>query len=443
MILTRKTFLVLGSGKTGRSAAAFFDRIGADYRLIDENAVQLYPPLRTRRDRKTLNFEGCYCAVASPHYTNKWVLYEVERHKIPILSDIEIFARLSRSPILAVTGTNGKSTTVSLLAEMLRRRSGSPADGEDGTAEKGDKTLLLGNIGVPCLDYIEETAPDVPAVLEVSSFQLARTELFCPHVAAILNLSPDHLDFHKTYEAYKSAKFRIFRNMGKTEYLVLNAEESLPQPEGTNLLYFSAERVVDGAYLREGALCFRGERILDIPELRLEGRHNLSNALCAVAMAKCYGLGNEEIASALREFGGIEHRMERVGEFAGKLWINDSKATNIASCTVAVDTFAEKGRVCLLAGGRSVENFDNLVLRAARKCASVIAFGESAARIEESCRKFGYSAVTRAESLRDAVRIAAKEDCDIVLFSPACKSFDAYRDFEERGAEFKAAVTGQ
>ena len=453
MILTGKTFLVLGSGKTGRSVAAFFDRMGVDYRLIDENAVQIFPPPADRKNRKALDFEGCYCAVTSPHYTNKWVLYEVERHRIPVISDVELFSRLSRSPILAVTGTNGKSTTVSLLADMLARRGGKArtegAEGEKRTAQ-GDfsengtegraKTLLLGNIGVPCLDYIEETSPEVPAVLELSSFQLERTELFCPHVAAILNLTPDHLDFHKTYEAYKSAKYRIFKNQGKTEYLVLNADETLPAPENTNILYFSTERVVDGAYLRDGALCFRGERVAEASELKLEGKHNLSNALCALAMAKCYGLDNESIAESLREFGGIEHRLERVGEMGGKLWINDSKATNIASCAVAVNTFEGKGKICLIAGGRSVENFDSFVLQAARKCARVIAFGESAARIEESCKKFGYTEIALADSLRDAVRAAAEGDCEIVLFSPACKSFDGYANFEERGADFKTAV---
>lgn len=445
MILTGKTFLVLGSGKTGRSVAAFFDRMGAEYRLIDENAQQIFPPPPDRKNRKALDFEGCYCAVTSPHYTNKWVLYEVERHRIPIVSDIELFARFSRSPILAVTGTNGKSTTVSLLADMLSRRRKKSAESEKREAQ-GDcadgraKTLLLGNIGVPCLDYIEETSPEVPAVLELSSFQLERTELFCPHVSAILNITPDHLDFHKTYEAYKSAKYRIFKNQGKTEYLVLNADESLPAPEHTNVLYFSTERAVDGAYLRDGALYFRGERVADASELKLEGKHNLSNALCALAMAKCYGLDNESIAESLREFGGIEHRLERVGERCGKLWVNDSKATNIASCVVAVNTFEGKGKICLIAGGRSVENFDSFVLQAARKCARVIAFGESAARIEESCKKFGYSDIALAQSLREAVAVAAESDCDIVLFSPACKSFDGYADFEERGADFKSAV---
>lgn len=448
MILTGKTFLVLGSGKTGRSVAAFFDRMGAEYRLIDENALQIFPPPPDRKNRKALDFEGCYCAVTSPHYTNKWVLYEVERHRIPIVSDIELFARFSRSPILAVTGTNGKSTTVSLLADMLSRRRSRGAesetrDAQGDCAESADgraKTLLLGNIGVPCLDYIEETSPEVPAVLELSSFQLERTELFCPHVSAILNITPDHLDFHKTYEAYKSAKYRIFKNQGRTEYLVLNADESLPAPEHTNVLYFSTERAVDGAYLRDGALCFRGERVADASELKLEGKHNLSNALCALAMAKCYGLDNESIAESLREFGGIEHRLERVGERFGKLWVNDSKATNIASCAVAVNTFDGKGKICLIAGGRSVENFDSFVLQAARKCARVIAFGESAARIEESCKKFGYSDIALAQSLREAVEVAAESDCDIVLFSPACKSFDGYANFEERGADFKSAV---
>ncbi len=445
MILTGKTFLVLGSGKTGRSVAAFFDRMGAEYRLIDENALQIFPPPPDRKNRKALDFEGCYCAVTSPHYTNKWVLYEVERHRIPIVSDIELFARFSRSPILAVTGTNGKSTTVSLLADMLSRRRKKSVESKKREAQ-GDcadgraKTLLLGNSGVPCLDYIEETSPEVPAVLELSSFQLERTELFCPHVSAILNITPDHLDFHKTYEAYKSAKYRIFKNQGRTEYLVLNADESLPAPEHTNLLYFSTERAVDGAYLRDGALCFRGVRLADAAELKLEGKHNLSNALCALAMAKCYGLDNESIAESLREFGGIEHRLERVGERCGKLWVNDSKATNIASCAVAVNTFEGKGKICLIAGGRSVENFDSFVLQAARKCARVIAFGESAARIEESCKKFGYSDIALAQSLREAVSVAAESDCDIVLFSPACKSFDGYADFEERGADFKSAV---
>ena len=420
-----KTFLVLGSGMTGKSVASFFDRKKVTYRWIDESGAQIFPPLAERKRGKALDFEGIACAVASPHYVNRWVLYELDRYGIPVLSDVELFSELSRSPILAVTGTNGKSTTVSLLADMLGRRG---------------KCFLLGNIGVPCLDYIEETAPESPAVLEVSSFQLDKTVRFHPHVAAILNLTPDHLDFHKSYDNYKRAKFKIFQNQTEKDFLVLNADERMPAPENVPILPFSLERRVEGAYLENGTLCFRGESILPADRVRLEGRHNLADALCALAMAKCYGLDNDSIAESLQSFGGIAHRLQRVGEKFGKIWINDSKATNIASCVVAVNAFAGKGKICLIAGGRSVENFDGLVLSAVRKCAHLVVFGESAGRIGESCKKFNYTEIEIAENLHRAVELAARSDCDVVLFSPACKSFDGYRNFEERGADFVAAL---
>lgn len=417
-----KTFLVLGSGMTGTSVAAFFDRRKVNYVWIDEEAKQLYPPAEGRTRRA--DFQEIDMAVASPHYVNRWALYELEKRHIPVYSDVELFARLSKSPILAVTGTNGKSTTVSLLADILGR---------------GGKTLLLGNIGVPCLDYIEETAPDVPAVLEVSSFQLARTETFRPRVAAILNITPDHLDFHKTFADYRAAKCNIYRNQTAADYLVLNGDEVLPAPETrAEVLRYSLNKEAD-ACLRGETVYLLEKPLTEISAIRLPGRHNLSNALCACLMAKLYGAGDEDIVRSLETFGGIPHRIEVLGEWRGKLWVNDSKATNIASCGVAVDVYAGR-RVCLIAGGRSVENFDSFILRAAKKVERVLAFGESAARIEESCKKFGYESFERCDSLEECVRRAAEGEEEVVLFSPACKSFDGFRNFEERGDRFRALV---
>ena len=419
-----KQYLVLGTGMTGKSAATFLQKRGLPFLWVDEEGKTV-PPAGADAPRGTrTEFRGIDLAIASPHYTNRWVLYELEKQRIPILSDIEIFYRLSKSPILAVTGTNGKSTTVSLLHDILSRCG---------------KSLLLGNIGIPCLDYIEKTAQDVPAVLETSSFQLARTELFRPRIAAILNVTPDHLDFHKTFSEYRAAKYRIAKNQTAGDYLVLNADQPLRAPETqAEVMTFSTEKPAD-ACISDGWIVILEHKILPAEELRLPGRHNLSNALCAGLMAKLYGVSDTAVARSFREFGGIPHRLEFLRCARGKVWINDSKSTNIASCEVATEAFRSK-KICLIAGGRSAEDFDSFVLRAAKKACRVLAFGESAQRIAESCRKFGYQEVTLCSDLAECVMRAAEGNEEIVLFSPACKSFDGFSNFEERGERFRELV---
>ncbi len=357
-------------------------------------------------------------------------------------------AREKAIPFLAITGSNGKSTTTTLLNHMMRAA--------------GFRTLFGGNIGNALTEEImkmnrENIIPDA-VVAEISSFQLEAIETFRPHIAAILNITPDHLDRYHSMEEYRAAKAEIFRNQHQPDILVLNAddpetmklyEEVLRERvRGPQVCFFSRTKAVEGLYLKDGFIVVNlpeeeGKtadiRLIDMQEIRIKGVHNLENAMAASAMALLAGCPIETVRQSLREFPGLEHRLELVRELDGVKYINDSKGTNVGAVIKSIESFS--GPLILIAGGRDkAGDFSALRDLAAEKVKEVVLIGEAAEKIAHA---LGTAAKTvMAQDLKDAVQIARSdaEEGDVVLLSPACASFDMFRDFEDRGRQFKTLV---
>lgn len=350
---------------------------------------------------------------------------------LPILSEVELAFRLTERPVIAVTGTNGKTTTVTLLGEML--------------AAAGITSDVCGNIGRPMIDFALAKQRD-PLVVEVSSFQLEFTGEFAPKTAVLLNITPDHLDWHGAFDLYKEAKQKIFNRQKPTDFAVVAAGEPFV-PAG-----LAAERVVFGGS-RGGVFCRNGwithdlgagaVRIFPVVDLFIRGRHNLENAMAATAAALVSGVDAEFVAAALKNFKGVEHRLEFAAESGGVLYFNDSKATNPEAAAKAIGAFDEK--IVLLAGGRNKgNNFEGLAREAAGRVKLALVFGESASDLSKAFAR--YSVETRkVGALDESVRLAAAAASpgDVVLLSPACASFDMFSDYEARGRCFKEAVLAE
>jgi UDP-N-acetylmuramoylalanine--D-glutamate ligase len=351
-------------------------------------------------------------------------------------------------PFLAVTGSNGKSTTTTLLNHMMKAA--------------GFRTMFGGNIGNALTEEIlkmnkEKTVPEA-VVAEISSFQLEAIETFRPHIAAILNITPDHLDRYRSMEEYRDAKAAIFQNQHEPDILILNADDPETMKlkaarfrEGgrsPHLYFFSRKQNVEGLFLKDGVVVVNlphheqgavNLELIPVQEIRIKGVHNLENAMAASAMALLAGCPVETVRKSLREFPGLEHRLELIRELDGVKYINDSKGTNVGAVIKSIESFDVP--VILIAGGRDkAGDFIALKNLAGEKVKVVVLIGEAAVKIEHALRDV--TKTVMAGDLKEAVKIArasAKEG-DVVLLSPACASFDMFQDFEDRGTQFKAIV---
>jgi len=362
------------------------------------------------------------------------ILQAAQARGIPIFSEIEFASWVCRGRIIGVTGSNGKTTTTTLIGELL--------------SAAGRDTFVCGNIGLPFAQVADKIGPDAVAVVEVSTFQLERIADFAPHVAMILNLSPDHLDRHGSFEAYKSLKYRITENQTNNDYLILNAQDREIMGDnvtsGARKIYFSAEGVVEqGAYVRQGELCMahggRGLRIIAAREIRIPGPHNLQNAAAAVAAAALFDVDPEIMARVLRTFPGVEHRLESVARVAGIEFINDSKATNVDSVCYALRSIDSP--IHLIAGGRDKgAPYQPLAALGRGRIAGVVLIGEAKEKMYDTLGR--HFPTQFADSLEEAVKIsfAQARPGDTVLLSPGCASFDMFNNFEQRGKRFKEAV---
>jgi len=333
----------------------------------------------------------------------------------------------------AVTGTNGKSTTVSLLQMMME--------------VEGRTSLLGGNIGVPLCSALDSGTRYDCVVAEVSSFQLDTISDFRPRGAAVLNVTADHMDRYDSIEAYRDSKLSVARNQGEGDFLVLNADDPLlsdAKIKGPMSYFFSRLKRVKGVFLREGTVCFdfspedSGE-ILNTSDMGIRGAHNIENAMAASALALLGGCSLEAVRKALREFRGLEHRLEFVRQEGGVSYINDSKGTNVGAVIKSLESF--ESPVVLIAGGRDkAGEFNKLLPPLMERARAVVLIGEASPKIEAAIG--GKVRCLRAGSMEDAVAKAAEaaSEGDVVLLSPACASFDMFRDFEHRGREFKKAV---
>jgi len=447
MELKGKKVLVVGLGKSGLAAALFLRRRGAQVTVSDIRSAEALakdiPALLEEGinveagGHGLLTFRRQDLIVVSPGVPlDTPELVQAMSFGRPVIGELELAARFLKGKILAVTGSNGKTTTTSLLGEILEKAK--------------FPTLVGGNIGVPVIALIEESTDQTWSVLEVSSFQLETTEHFHPAIAVILNITPDHLDRHGTFENYALAKERIFAAQDKNDYVVLNADNlraaAAAERSKAPVYWFSIERPVDqGSWVDGGEILFRSskdapvEPVMPLGGIPLKGDHNVENVLAAVCAARLAGASIEAIRAGVENFKAVEHRLEYVATLNGVEIYNDSKATNVDATAKAIAAFP--ANIHLILGGKD-KNSDYTqlsdLLRA--RVRAVYTIGSAAAKIESQLR--GVVSIHSCETLEKAVSAiaAAAHPGDVVLLAPACSSFDQFESYEHRGRVFKELV---
>ena len=436
-----KKVLVLGLAKSGESAARLLDKLGAIVTVNDSKPFEENPAAQglleegikvvTGGHPLELLDEDFALMVKNPGipYSNPMIKKALDKG-MPVWTEVELAYLISEAPIVGITGSNGKTTTTTMIGQVLT------AAGQNG--------LLSGNIGYPA-SHVAQTATDKDTlVMELSSFQLMGIESFHPEVAVITNLMPTHIDYHGSFEAYVAAKWNIQKNMTAADHLVLNFNQDLAkelaEKTQASVVPFSTLEKVDGAYLENGLLYFRGEAVMAADEIGVPGSHNVENALATIAVAKIRGVDNETIKETLSAFGGVKHRLQYADEINGVKFYNDSKSTNILATQKALSGF-DNSKVILIAGGLDRGNeFDELVpdIKGLKK---MVILGQSAERVKRAADKAGVEYVDAtdiADATRKAYHLAGTGD--IVLLSPANASWDMYPNFEVRGDLFLKTV---
>jgi UDP-N-acetylmuramoylalanine--D-glutamate ligase len=442
--LRGKHVLVIGLARTGIATARFCAEHGATVTATDTHSESELgaEALALREEGVTLEL-GTHPETALPHQdlvipspgvpADAPLLRSAREKNITVWSEIELADRFLDGRLIGITGSNGKTTTTSLVHHILR--------------VAGFSSTVAGNIGTPLISRVALSSADTITVAELSSFQLELIETFHADIAVLLNLTPDHLDRHKTMEAYAAAKRRLFENQTKSDFAVLNADDPAATrlaPKRPQLYWFSRKReVLQGAYLRGEEIVFRTSKQVEVllkqQEISLPGAHNLENVLAAVTAARLEGAPVLAIAEAVRTFSGVEHRLEFVAEIDGVRYYNDSKATNVDAALKALEAFP--GRVLIILGGKDKESDYSLLQPALReRSVRALLIGAAAEKIEQQI--VGSVPLERAGTLERAVEIAAQAArCgDVVLLAPACASFDQFENYEHRGRAFKELV---
>ncbi|MCL0028194.1 UDP-N-acetylmuramoyl-L-alanine--D-glutamate ligase [Peptococcaceae bacterium] len=448
MKLKGEKVLVIGAARSGIAAAEFLLKKGAEVTLLDDKTeLQLE---KTVEKLKSMNVnlalggkypdipkEGYSLIVISPGVPLEILpVVQAKEAGIPVIGELELAYRFSKSPIIAITGTNGKTTTTSLVGKIF--------------SDAGINTLVTGNIGLPLICEVENYSENDVIVLEVSSFQLETVELFKPKVSVILNITPDHLDRHKSMDNYISAKAKIFKNQGAIDYTVLNYDDvytaKLAKRLKGNVIFFSRKHILDrGVYIQDGKIIANikeYKEIVEIEEFKLPGAHNLENALAAIACACAMNISQSIIAKSTASFKGVPHRMETVAEINGVRYVNDSKATNSEAAIHALNSFEDK-KIILIAGGLSKgSDFTKLARVIKEKVRFLILFGKNAGNIKKAVEMVGFFDFVITKDLKSAVLAAHKAAVkgDVVLLSPACASWDMFLNYEKRGEYFKQLV---
>ena len=450
---------VVGGARSGLAVARLLARRGADVFLTDRDAAAQGVEAALDAARVGHEFGGhtaraldADLVVVSPGVpTAAPVVQSALRQQTPVVSEIEVASWYCPSPIVAVTGSNGKTTTTALLDHVL--------------ATAGRAHVTAGNIGLPFSDVVEGLDEETVAVLEVSSFQLDHVNAFRPRVAVELNVTPDHLDrYGGDVEAYAAAKFRLFENMGAGDWLVYNADDDRVReaaeaaaPQGLVLVPFSIERELEvGGFVRDGQIVLSlpsapssepppvtHDNLMPSSDLALRGRHNLYNSLASAIVARAVEIRSDVVRESLTSFEGVPHRLETVRTVGGVTFVNDSKATNVNAVWYALESFADgAGRVVLIAGGRDKGNdYGPLKRLVEAKVRGVVAIGEGADKVTQELGPHTERAVGAA-TLEEAIQYAQllAEPGDTVLLSPACSSFDMFENYEDRGDTFKRLV---
>jgi len=448
MELKGKKVLVVGLGKSGLAAALFLRRRGAQVTVSDvRSAEALAKDIPALLDEGImvetgghglLTFRRQDLIVVSPGVPlNTPELAQVKSFGLQVIGELELAARFLKGKTVAITGSNGKTTTTALVGEILEKA--------------GIPTLVGGNIGVPVVALIDQSTDETWSVLEVSSFQLESTERFHPEIAVILNITPDHLDRHGSFENYALAKERIFAAQHEGDAVVLNADNARAAQAAARsvakVYFFSVEHsVLRGAWVEEGYVVFRPgkdepiEKIMPLSGIPLKGAHNVENVLAAVCAARLAGATAEQIRTAVESFQAVEHRLEYVATINGVEFYNDSKATNVDATMKAVASFS-KGVHLILGGKDKNSDYTQLTQLLRERVRAVYTIGSAAAKIESHLR--GVVSILSCETLDNAVSAAgsAARPGEVVLLAPACSSFDQFENYEQRGKVFKELVS--
>ncbi|MGX6978497.1 UDP-N-acetylmuramoyl-L-alanine--D-glutamate ligase [Vagococcus elongatus] len=439
--------LVLGLAKSGLSAGKLLHQLGAivtvnDGKDFDENpeAQQLLAlgvKVITGSHPTELLDEDFELVVKNPGipYDNPMVVKALDKG-LPVITEVELAYQISEAPIIGITGTNGKTTTTTMIAQVLNE------------GRERQFAYLAGNIGKVASQVAQSVTEENVMVTELSSFQLMGIEEFHPQVAVITNLYEAHLDYHKNRGNYISAKWQIQKNMTPSDHLILNFDQKelrdLSKKTRASILPFSRKDTLsNGVYIKHGEIFYQEEKIMNSADLGVPGEHNLENALAAIAVAKLYGVSNAVIKKSLSTFSGVAHRLEYVGIVAGRKVYNDSKATNILATETALHSFEnQKNQVILIAGGLDRGNdFESLEKSLAGIKAGVF-YGETKNKLMKTAQDVGIQLIEKTDVLDEAVQAAFdfSEPGDIILFSPACASWDQFTNFEIRGDKFKTLI---
>jgi UDP-N-acetylmuramoylalanine--D-glutamate ligase len=447
MELKGKKVLVVGLGKSGLAAALFLRRRGAQVTVSDIRSAEALakdiPALLEEGimveagGHGLLTFRRQDLIVVSPGVPlDTPELAQVKSFGLPVIGELELAARFLKGKTVAITGSNGKTTTTALLGDIFQ--------------ETGRPTLVGGNIGVPVVALIDESTDETWSVLEVSSFQLESTQQFHPNIAVILNITPDHLDRHGTFENYALAKERIFAAQDKHDFVVLNADNARAAGAAVRstaaVYWFSLEHPVQqGAWVQEGHVVYRAARdavtesVMPLSEITLKGEHNVENVLAAVCAARLAQAPAEAIRRAVGNFKAVEHRLEYVTTINGVEFYNDSKATNVDATAKAIAAFSS-GIHLILGGKDKNSDYTQLSELLRARVRAVYTIGSAAAKIESHLR--GVVTIQSCETLDRAVSAAAgaARPGEVVLLAPACSSFDQFENYEHRGRVFKELV---
>ena len=446
MNLENKRVLVVGLGKSGVAAARFLKAHGARVTVSDSRPAALIAELSPLLDEGIMVEAGSHglltfrrqdLIVVSPGVPGTVPeLRMVRSLGMHIIGELELGAAFLPGEIIAVTGSNGKTTTTALLGEIV--------------AASGRPALVGGNIGRPVVEMVAEATPETCNVLEVSSFQLETIEHFQPKIALVLNITPDHLDRHGSFGSYAAAKARITENQTANDFLILNAEDEptklIAAKTKAQIFWFSPRRAIkQGAFLHGEGIYFRPaegatpEPIMPVSEIPLAGGHNVENVLAAVCAARLAGISADVIRHAVGSFKAVEHRLEFVRELEGIRFYNDSKATNVDATSKALAAFP--GGIHLILGGKDKDSdYTTLLPLLQGRAKTVITIGSAAEKIEAQLTAFG--SIERAGTLDRAVAYAYEQAApgDVILLAPACASFDQFENYEQRGRVFKQLV---
>ena len=446
--MKNKKVLIVGMGNSGKAAAEAMISIGAAVSVQDSKTEDNMDPqlLTFLRENDVTCYLGAVpddmsdfdMVIVSPGVPLELgFIKEAKAAGVEIIGELEVAYRNGNGNYVAITGTNGKTTTTTLVGEIYKA--------------SGRKTYVVGNIGVAVISKALTAEEDSWLVTECSSFQLESIREFKPQVSAILNLTPDHLDRHKTMENYGKAKAQIFANQGEGQYCVMNYDDKecyrLADECKAKVVPFSRKEELDfGAFVKNGHIVIKDENgksitVCGTEELKIPGTHNLENALAACAIAYFGGIDADVIADVLKTFSGVEHRIEFCGEVNGVRFVNDSKGTNPDAAIKAIE--AMKENIILIAGGYDKDSsFDEFVAAFEGRVKALMLLGKTATKIKEAAEKAGFTASTILEDMdacvNEAYRIA--KPGDVVLLSPACASWDMYTSYEKRGEHFKTCV---